>query len=259
MLEEFVAEIIRSQHARWAWVFSCTKEELIKTLDHTLSQKICVNSLCDKTGILDVSSVSQQMHTNAQICLVDLSYPGLFHAAPLVKGADMVVDDLSFYYQAIDMPAHACCVLALSKHISQEVYSEICACTDHIPRVVTTHECLAADFDWLAYTQAAQKLSDCAQVCACYLECHPCVSEIFYPGLTTNVYYPRASRVFMHGFGNVFAFTLQTDKAKKLLDVQDTQTDFSFSLACEKEKYCWLSCTCLHAQAYRFVDFFENL
>ena len=46
-----------------------------------------------------------------------------------------------------------------------------------------------------------RKVSDAAQVVACYLSCHPRLEEVRYPGLKSDPDFPQAANRLVGGFG----------------------------------------------------------
>lgn len=46
-----------------------------------------------------------------------------------------------------------------------------------------------------------RKVSDAAQVAACYLSCHPCLEAVRYPGLKSDPDFPQAANRLVGGFG----------------------------------------------------------
>ena len=51
-----------------------------------------------------------------------------------------------------------------------------------------------------------RRLSDAAQVVACYLACHPAIERVRYPGLKTDELFEAAASTLRGGFGPIVAF-----------------------------------------------------
>ena len=53
-----------------------------------------------------------------------------------------------------------------------------------------------------------RRLSDAAQVVACYLACHPAIERVRYPGLKTDKLFEAAASTLRGGFGPIVAFSV---------------------------------------------------
>lgn len=91
------------------------------------------------------------------------------------------------------------------------------------PQLLRETEALAA-LDLNALARAADELgpdrwrslSDAAQVVACYLACHPKVSQVRYPGLKSDPAFGQAANTLRSGFGPRVAFRVAGEKCWRL-------------------------------------------
>lgn len=77
--------------------------------------------------------------------------------------------------------------------------------------------------------------SDCAQVVASYLACHPKVSLVRYPGLRADALYAEASCALEAGFGPLVWFSCSGGEATYELDC--TGAPDARELICDLEAY----------------------
>lgn len=68
--------------------------------------------------------------------------------------------------------------------------------------------------------EAHRAASDVALAFASYLSCHPCVSEIRYPGLKSDPSFAVAAQVLVGGFGPLISWRPSEDAAWELIDVR---------------------------------------
>lgn len=153
------------------------------------------------------------------ILIVDNTLPSAFGCQPLAQGAHIVMEELdrvgegkleqhlvglavarsiqgSGRHRRIDPTAEGAYVL-LAMRLGQGSRCEVC---EHDLKV------LDAGMDTLE--RRMQRHMDNARALAEYLNCHPLVPYVCYPGLPNHVSHEAAASTLRHGFGSVIDFEL---------------------------------------------------
>ena len=156
-----------------------------------------VRSWCAQ--VREGASAASAAPSPAPLAVVRNDFAGPWACRPLAMGADVVVEDLATW---LGVPGLLVCAHAGS---AGEAYlrAEGLRTADEAPAMGEAARIL------LATTSARmQRRCDTALACAAYLEAHPAVAWVSYPGLAADAAHDDAHRTLEHGAGTLMAFGL---------------------------------------------------
>lgn len=125
--------------------------------------------------------------------LVDNSVAGSYTCPAIMRGADLVIDDLSTVAGA---PVGVC-ALSLSRDISKDATAR--AAAEQVATQLGRTSALSLDL--ADYDELCLKRNHNAQATVADLTCHPAVTGVRYPGLAKDPAHQVALHTFEHGFG----------------------------------------------------------
>jgi methionine-gamma-lyase len=155
-------------------------------------------------SLVDLAGVAEIAHQHQAWLLVDNTFATPYCQRPLSLGADVVVHSTTKY-----LSGHGLIIggAVASTHV-EYIHLEL-------TRVMKILGGCAAPFDsWLAniglktFELRMQRHCENAQVVARFLEAHPAVERVYYPGLESHADHALACRQ-MTGFGGTMAFELR--------------------------------------------------
>ncbi len=155
--------------------------------------------------ISDIEAIAGIARVNGSLLCVDNTFASPVLQQPLVSGADIVVHSATKY-----LGGHSDLIAGLVVTKEKEL-------GDKIKFIQNASGAILAPFDsWLVIrgieTLPLRVKQHClnAQVVAEFLETHPQVDKVFYPGLSSHPNHDIASRQ-AKGFGGIVSFTFKTD------------------------------------------------
>ncbi|MEY8436802.1 PLP-dependent transferase [Atopobiaceae bacterium 24-176] len=138
-----------------------------------------------------------------QLLTCDVSATGPYLCPAAMRGADVVIDDLSSLGPVA--PGVSLCAVSLSRDAMGTPTSraqEAFAASHPAPETAVA----AVGQALQGFPERCQRRADTASALASYLACHPDVASVSYPGLKGDAAHGTAERVFEHGFGFSVAF-----------------------------------------------------
>lgn len=162
--------------------------------------------------ISDIEEISKIAHKNKAICVVDNTWATPVSQNPLELGADIVVHSTTKYFGGHSDVLGGCIVLN-DKKIAQKIKS-----------IQSLSGAVPAPFDcWLiargiqTLHLRVQKQTENALKLAQYLENHPKVVKVLYPGLESFPQHQLAKKQQINGFGAMLSVLLNTSKEETIL------------------------------------------
>lgn len=153
-------------------------------------------------SVPDLRRLAEAAHSAGALLLVDNTFAGPCVCRPLEWGADLVMESLTKI-----MNGHSDVLLGL-----------LCGRTSAWERVAQTHitwgatagpfECWLADRGLSTLALRSQRASANALQIARFLQTHPGVARVYYPGLPDHLDHEIARRQFREQFGSMIAFEL---------------------------------------------------
>jgi methionine-gamma-lyase len=179
-------------------------EETLKAKPNT--RVLYVESMANPTlAINDILALSELAHQYAALLVVDNTFATPYHLQPLALGADIVVHSTTKY-----LSGHGT-IIGGSVTGKKEVFEEA-----ELMLYRKNLGGIAGPFDaWLTlnglktFTLRMERHASNAQKMATFLENHPSVENVYYPGLQSHPQHDLALQQFINGFGGVLAFELK--------------------------------------------------
>jgi cystathionine beta-lyase/cystathionine gamma-synthase len=161
------------------------------------------NPLCK---IVDIASIRQMADRVGAMVVVDNTFATPYHQKPLKQGAHLVVHSAT---KALgghnDLMAGA---IAGSK----EYYNQLWFTRQAIGTTLDAYSAFLLDRGLKTFELRAEAMARGAKAVAEYLESHPKVSRLAYPGLPSLPSYAVAARQMEKGFGGMMAFDVGEDE-----------------------------------------------
>ncbi len=161
------------------------------------------NPLCK---IVDIASIRQMADRVGAMVVVDNTFATPYHQKPLKQGAHLVVHSAT---KALgghnDLMAGA---IAGAK----EYYNQLWFTRQAIGTTLDAYSAFLLDRGLKTFELRAEAMARGAEAVAEYLESHPKVSRLAYPGLPSQPSYAVAARQMEKGFGGMMAFDVGEDE-----------------------------------------------
>jgi len=148
-------------------------------------------------NVSDIAKISQLAHKVGAICAVDNTWPSPVLQRPIEHGADVVMHSTSKYFGGHSDVLGGCLVLKEKNALAEQIKS-IQTLTGAVP---SPFEC------WLVtrgiktlYVRVMQQTKNAAKL-ARFLEKHPKIERVNYPGLKSHPHHKVAKKQMTEGFG----------------------------------------------------------
>jgi methionine-gamma-lyase len=165
--------------------------------------------------IVDLSMLSELARRHDCWLLVDNTFPTPYGQRPLTLGADIVVHSTTKY-----LSGHGVIVggVVVSRHVDF-VRGDLQLIRRRFGAVASPFDAWLANLGLRTFELRMERHCQNAMRIAQYLESHPKVKIVHYPGLETHPEHPLAKRQ-MHAFGGMMALELKGgfDAAKRMLE-----------------------------------------
>jgi len=156
------------------------------------------NPLCQ---VADLESVVAFARENGLVSIIDNTFASPVNLRPGEMGFDLVVESATKY-----MNGHTdICAGVVAG--SQERVFQIKVTLDHLGGVLDSHACFLLERGLKTLPLRVQEQNRSAHRIAEFLEAHPGVDKVNYPGLPGHPQHERAARLF-DGFGGMLSFEL---------------------------------------------------
>lgn len=170
------------------------------------------NPLCRVIDIEEVVAAARRV--NAMV-VVDNTFATPYNQQPLALGADLVVHSATK-----GLGGHNDVMAGAIACKTKEQYDDLWFMRQAIGTTLDPFSAFVLDRGLKTLELRAQKMADNAMAMAKYLEKHPAISNLWYPGLKSNPDYPVAARQMRNGFGGLLAFDVgkKQEHAKTFID-----------------------------------------
>lgn len=155
------------------------------------------NPLCK---IIDIQAVRRAADRVGALVVVDNTFATPFHQNPLELGAHLVV------HSATKALGGHNDIMAGAIAGSKEHYDRLWFTRQAIGTTLDAYSAFLLDRGLKTFELRAQAMARGAQAVAEFLEGHPGVSRLFYPGLASHPGHETASRQMRRGFGGMMSF-----------------------------------------------------
>jgi methionine-gamma-lyase len=159
-------------------------------------------------SMIDLTSVAEAAHTYAAWVMVDNTFATPYHQRPLTLGCDVVVHSTTKY-----LSGHGVVIggAIISPHVDYMNSGQ-----DGVGLMARVMGPAVSPFDaWLAnlglktFEIRMQRHAENAMIIANWLDEHPLVSQVHYPGLESHPGHHIAARQMFNGFGGMISFELK--------------------------------------------------
>ena len=209
ILEKMGVEITWLAASDWPLVEKHVKDETAMVFCETPTNPLC--------KVMDIQALAQMTNKVDAMLVVDNTFATPFHQNPLKLGADLVIHSATKGLGGHnDLMAGA---IAGSK----EQYDELWFTRQAIGTTLDAYSASLLERGLKSFTLRAEKMASNAQQMAEYLEQSPLVSNLRYPGLTSDPDHETAKKQMHNGFGGLMAFDVgkTQDDAKKFVSSLD--------------------------------------
>jgi len=163
--------------------------------------------------ISDIAAIAKIAHQNNALLCVDNTFASPALQQPIKLGADIIVHSATKY-----LGGHSDLIAGLVVCKDQEVGDQIKFIQNASGAILAPHD------SWLVIrgieTLHLRVKEHCnnAWIVAAFLEKHPAVDKVYYPGLTSHLNHAIAAKQ-QSGFGGIVSFTLKEDTAEAAKNV----------------------------------------
>ena len=178
----------------------------IELKKHPKTRLIYLESIANPTmTVADIRAIAKLAHQHDALLMVDNTFATPYHLKPLALGADVVAHSTTKY-----LGGHGSVVggaLVMKKELVNE---------SHILKFRKNLGGISGPMDaWLltngikTLALRMQKHAENGLTVARFLEDHPAVERVWYPGLESHPQHQLAASIFENGFGGVMSFELK--------------------------------------------------
>lgn len=167
---------------------------------------IVIESIANPTmTVSDIRAIAQLAAQHDALLMVDNTFATPYHIQPLEWGADMVVHSTTKY-----MGGHGTLIggaLVAKKELLEEVDTlvyrkNLGGIAGPMDAWLTTNGIKTLPLRMKQHAKNAMKVAN-------FLEAHPKVAHVYYPGLPSHPQHPLASSLMRNGYGGMIAFDLE--------------------------------------------------
>lgn len=173
---------------------------------HPQTRLIYFESIANPTmSISDIEGISKLAKEYNALVMVDNTFATPYHIRPLELGADMVTHSTTKY-----LGGHGTIiggVLVAKKELYDE--NETAVFRKNFGGIAGPMDAWLTTNGLKTLPLRMQKHADNAMQVSKYLESHPKIEKIYYPGLASHPHHQLATTVMKNGFGGMIAFELK--------------------------------------------------
>ena len=184
----------------------CSKPEAVKNAMKANTKVVYFETPANPTlKIIDIADVSRQAHSQEGVLvIVDNTFSSPINTRPIDYGADVVVHSMSKYLNGhSDVLAGAVCstheIISLIKNVGVK---------DITGSVLSPHDGFLVIRGLMTLDLRVRKAAENAMKIAEFLEGHPAVSHVYYPGLKSHKGHEIAKKQ-METFGSMITFEVK--------------------------------------------------
>ena len=163
--------------------------------------------------LVDIKRVAEVVHSFSPgiLVVVDNTFMSPYFQRPLDLGADIVVHSVTKYING-----HSDAVMGIALTRNQQVYEKLKFLQNSIGAVPSAFDCFLANRGLKTLHVRMRKHEENAVAIAKFLESHPAVQQVIYPGLPSHPQHELACAQ-QKGFGGMISFRINgsLDNAKR--------------------------------------------
>jgi len=174
-------------------------------------------------SIIDIEAVTKIAHQTDMLVVVDNTFASPYLQNPLDLGADIVIHSVTKY-----LSGHSDLVMGAIVTNQEGIYEELKFLQNACGAVPSPHDCFLALRGIKTLHLRMQRHCENAEQIAEFLETHPKIEDVYYPGIPNHPNHDIA-RNQMRGFGGMISFTLKGNKMEDALRVLSGTKLFSLA------------------------------
>lgn len=153
--------------------------------------------------VCDIKVISEIAHRHNLLVVVDNTFLSPYFQNPAVLGADIVVHSITKY-----IAGHSDVIGGAVMLNNQEIYDRLKFCQNALGSVPSPFDCYMVLRGLKTLSLRMEKHQSNAMVIAEYLENHPKVERVYYPGLKSHPQYELGMKQST-GFGGMISFEIK--------------------------------------------------
>ncbi len=207
ILEKFGVEI--------TWLDAWNYQKVQDNIKENTKMIFCETPSNPLIKVIDIAYLRGQADRTNAMLVVDNTFATPYHQKPLESGADLVIHSAT---KALgghnDLMAGA---IACSK---KKYYDELWFTRQAIGTTLDAFSASLLERGLKTFNIRAQKMSENALQIAGFLKKHPKITNVYYPGLETDIGHEIALKQMKNGFGGMLAFDVgeTQDDAKRFVE-----------------------------------------
>lgn len=153
--------------------------------------------------IIDIRAVADYAHAHGALLVVDNTFMSPYFQNPLSLGADVVVHSVTKYING-----HSDVVMGVAVTNNESVYEKLKFMQNSMGAVPSAFDSYLARRGLMTLEVRMQRHAENAQAIAEYLQTHPNIEEVIYPGLPSHPNHELAKQQ-QRGFGGMISFRIK--------------------------------------------------
>lgn len=161
----------------------------------------------------DLEAVVEFARTHALVSIVDNTFASPVNFRPAEHGFDLSIQSATKY-----LNGHSDIVAGVASGRAELIENMIHR-LNHLGGTLDPHACFLLERGLKTLALRVRRQNESALAIACFLEAHPAVARVYYPGLERHPQHARAMRL-LEGFGGMLSFELKggVEAAARILD-----------------------------------------
>lgn len=173
-----------------------------------------------KLGVIDLAKVSAITQELGLRFIADLTFAPPCTTDPFATGAETVIYSLSKYFAGHNDVIGGAVVTK-----NKELHERLCWLQWSVGAVLSPDECYRTIQELKTLELRWARVSQSAQTIAEYLQSHPQVKAVYYPGLPTHPGHETIKKQMKNGFGATLSFDLKSSDLKLIRHFVDHLQD----------------------------------
>ena len=173
--------------------------------------------------IIDIAAIAEIAHAHKILVCVDNTFASPYLQNPLDLGADLVVHSATKFLAGHSDVVHGAIVTS-----DENIFEQLKFIQNACGAVPGPQDCFLVLRGIKTLHVRMQRHCENAKVIAGFLESHPKVEDVFYPGIASHPNY-QIARKQMKDFGGMISFTLKGNKMEDALHVLSSTKIFALA------------------------------
>ncbi len=196
-----VSLILERMGIRIDWVDAADASQLEKYIQPNTRMIFCETPSNPLIKTIDIAEISKMAKKHNIIFVVDNTFATPYHQLPLELGADMVVHSATK-----GLGGHNDLMAGVIVVKDKEDYEKLWFTRQAIGTTLDAYSASLLERGLKTFYLRARKMNENAQIMAEFLQKHPKVKTVFYPGLPGDPGHEISKKQMKNGFGGMLAF-----------------------------------------------------